>query len=126
MPDRAVFLDLSPLDQGDLDLAPLRSAFDELVCHDLSTPEQIVERLRGAQVAVVNKVALDAQTLAACPELKLILVSATGVNNIDLQAARERGIAVSAAPRLRLVTHLDVSAEQIERVIRAFAAFRSH
>ena len=38
----------------------------------------------------------------------------------------ERGTAVSAAPRLRLVTHLDVSAEQIERVIEAFAAFRSH
>jgi len=38
----------------------------------------------------------------------------------------ERGIVVSAAPRLRLVTHLDVSAEQIERVIEAFAAFRSH
>lgn len=36
----------------------------------------------------------------------------------------ERGIAVSAAPRLRLVTHLDVSAEQIERVVEAFAAFR--
>lgn len=38
----------------------------------------------------------------------------------------ERGIVVSAAPRLRLVTHLDVSAEQIEQVIEAFAAFRSH
>ncbi|RMH86438.1 low-specificity L-threonine aldolase [Pseudomonas sp. AOB-7] len=37
----------------------------------------------------------------------------------------ERGIAVSAAPRLRLVTHLDVNAEQIEQVIEAFAAFRS-
>lgn len=37
----------------------------------------------------------------------------------------ERGIAVSAAPRLRLVTHLDVSAEQIERVIEAFTAFRA-
>lgn len=37
----------------------------------------------------------------------------------------ERGIVVSAAPRLRLVTHLDVSAEQIEQVIKAFAAFRS-
>ncbi|MBF8162402.1 low-specificity L-threonine aldolase [Ectopseudomonas hydrolytica] len=37
----------------------------------------------------------------------------------------ERGIAVSAAPRLRLVTHLDVSAEQIEQVIEVFAVFRS-
>ena len=38
----------------------------------------------------------------------------------------ERGIAVTAAPRLRLVTHLDVGSEGIERVIEAFAAFRSH
>ena len=38
----------------------------------------------------------------------------------------ERGIVVSAAPRLRLVTHLDVGAEGVERVIEAFAAFRSH
>jgi threonine aldolase len=38
----------------------------------------------------------------------------------------ERGIAVSAAPRLRLVTHLDVGTEGVERVIEAFAAFRSH
>ncbi len=38
----------------------------------------------------------------------------------------ERGIAVSAAPRLRLVTHLDVGNAGVERVIEAFAAFRSH
>lgn len=38
----------------------------------------------------------------------------------------ERGIAVSAAPRLRLLTHLDVGTEGVERVIEAFAAFRSH
>lgn len=95
MSNRAVFLDLSPLEQGDLDLDPLRNAFSELVCHEQSTTDQIVERLQGAQVAIVNKVSLTAETLAACPELKLILVSATGVNNIDLQAARERGIVVS-------------------------------
>lgn len=91
MSSRAVFLDLSPLEQGDLDLTPLQDAFSELVCHEQSTADQIVERLRGAQVAIVNKVALSADTLAACPDLKLILVSATGVNNIDLQAAGERG-----------------------------------
>lgn len=94
MSSRAVFLDLSPLEQGDLDLTPLQDAFSELVCHEQSTADQIVERLRGAQVAIVNKVALSADTLAACPDLKLILVSATGVNNIDLQAAGERGIVV--------------------------------
>lgn len=91
---RAVFLDLSPLDQGDLDLAALRSTFDELSCHAQTSDSQIVERLQGAQVAIVNKVALNEAALAACPELKLILVAATGVNNIDLVAAKQRGIAV--------------------------------
>lgn len=92
---RAVFLDHASLDLGDLDLTPLREVFDELVLHPGSTPGEVVERLQGAQVAISNKVPLNAETLAACPELKLILVAATGTNNIDLVAARERGIAVS-------------------------------
>lgn len=91
---RAVFLDLSPLDQGDLDLAALRSTFDELSCHAQTSDSQIVERLQGAQVAIVNKVALNEAALAACPDLKLILVAATGVNNVDLAAAKQRGITV--------------------------------
>jgi glycerate dehydrogenase len=91
---RAVFLDLSPLDQGDLDLAPLQSAFDELICHAQTSDTQVIERLQGAQIAIINKVALNDAVFAACPDLKLILVAATGVNNIDLAAARQRGIAV--------------------------------
>ncbi len=91
---RAVFLDLAPLDQGDLDLAPLRTAFDELICHTQSAPQEIVERLQGAQVAIVNKLALTDETLARCPDLKLILIAATGTNNVDLESARRRGITV--------------------------------
>ncbi|MCF7203819.1 2-hydroxyacid dehydrogenase [Pseudomonas oligotrophica] len=94
MTKRAVFLDLAPLDQGDLDFTALHDAFDTLECHVQTAPEDIVERLRGAQVALVNKIALGEDTLAACPELKLILVAATGVNNIDLAAARRLGITV--------------------------------
>lgn len=91
---RAVFLDLLPLDQGDLDLTPLRSAFAELVCHEHTSESQVIDRLKGAQVAIVNKVALSESVFDACPDLKLILVAATGVNNIDLAAAKQRGIAV--------------------------------
>ncbi len=91
---RAVFLDLSPLDQGDLDLTPLQSAFDELICHAQTSEDEIIERLQGAQVAISNKVALSEATLDACPDLELILVAATGVNNIDLAAAKRRGIVV--------------------------------
>jgi glycerate dehydrogenase len=92
---RAVFLDLASLDLGDLDLNPLRSAFSELQLHPQSLPEQVIERLQGASVAIVNKVQLDAATLAACPQLKLVLIAATGTNNVDLAAARTLGICVS-------------------------------
>jgi len=91
---RAVFLDLSPLDQGDLDLAPLQAAFGELSCHAQTDEAQVIERLQGAEVAIVNKVALSEAVFAACPDLRLVLVAATGVNNIDLNAARQRGVSV--------------------------------
>lgn len=92
---RAVFLDTASLDLGDLDLQPLRQAFGELVLHPASAPGEIAGRLREANVAISNKAPISAETLAQCPNLKLILVTATGTNNIDLAAARERGIAVA-------------------------------
>ena len=55
----------------------------------------VVERLRGASVAITNKVAIDAAAVHSLPELKMIAVSATGTNNVDLAACRERGIVVS-------------------------------
>lgn len=92
---RAVFLDHSSLDLGDLDLSRLRGCFDELQLHPATAPHEVAERLQGASVAITNKVHLDAAALAACPDLRLILVSATGTNNVDLQAARAQGIVVS-------------------------------
>ncbi|UXY52123.1 2-hydroxyacid dehydrogenase [Pseudomonas tohonis] len=91
---RAVFLDHASLDLGDLDLTPLRQQFAELELHDQTGHRDVVERLRGAQVAISNKVTIDAAAIAELPDLKLILVSATGTNNIDLAAARARGITV--------------------------------
>lgn len=60
-----------------------------------TTPQNVIERVQGAHVVISNKIALNTATLAACPELKLILVSATGTNNVDLEAARAHGITVS-------------------------------
>lgn len=94
MSSRAVFLDHASLDLGDLDLQPLRQVFDELVLHDACLPEEVSERLRGAQVVISNKAPISAETLAAHPQLKLVLVSATGTNNVDLAAARAHGVTV--------------------------------
>ncbi|MEN0107879.1 MAG: glycerate dehydrogenase, partial [Pseudomonas sp.] len=89
---RAVFLDHASLDLGDLDLAPLHAAFSELTLHAGSTPQQTAERLQHATVAITNKAPINAATFAACPQLKLVLVAATGTNNVDLAAAREQGV----------------------------------
>lgn len=94
---RAVMLDRLPLDQGDLDFAPLRAELDELVCHDGSAPETIPGRLAGFEVALVNKVVLTRDALAAADRLRLVVVMATGTNNVDLDACRELGISVCNA-----------------------------
>lgn len=93
-PGRAVFLDHTSLDLGDLDLGALHESFSELVLHASTAPDQVKDRLKGAQVAISNKIVIDADTFAACPDLKLVLVTATGTNNVDLAAAREHGVTV--------------------------------
>lgn len=60
-----------------------------------TAPEEVVERLQGATIAIVNKVSLREVDLAQLPELKFIAVAATGVDIIDLDSCRRRGIAVA-------------------------------
>lgn len=63
--------------------------------HARSAPGEVVERARGAEIVITNKVPLRAAALAELPELKLIAVAATGTDVVDLAACRERGITVS-------------------------------
>ncbi|WP_438280294.1 2-hydroxyacid dehydrogenase [Pseudomonas alabamensis] len=93
-PRHAVFLDHHSLDLGDLDLSPLQRLFDTFTLYDATSPDQIAEHLRGASVVITNKVVLDATILQANPHIDLILVAATGTNNVDLPAARAQGITV--------------------------------
>jgi len=73
-----------------------RPAFaHEWIDYPATAPAQVVERLSGADIAITNKVAIDAAALAALPDLKMIAISATGTNNVDLDACRARGIVVS-------------------------------
>jgi glycerate dehydrogenase len=91
---KAVFVDLGSLDRDDLDLSAIEQQASDLVCYSASHPDQLSHRLAGAQVVITNKVVLNAELLAALPQLKLICIAATGTNNVDLNAARERGIVV--------------------------------
>jgi glycerate dehydrogenase len=91
---RGVFLDSGSLHPGDLDLAELE-AVAEWTFHPHSDPATVVQRIAGAEVVITNKVVLDADTLAAAPHLKLVAIAATGTDNVDLEAARRLGIAVT-------------------------------
>jgi len=67
----------------------------ELVVYDRTAPDQIVERLAGASIAITNKVPLSAAVLAQLPALRLIAVAATGTDCVDKAYCQQRGIAVA-------------------------------
>ncbi|WP_027966905.1 D-2-hydroxyacid dehydrogenase [Halomonas halocynthiae] len=89
----AVILDADSLGQG-VDLSAIKTLTSQLTIHGKSEPEQVVARLKGADVALVNKVRLTDDVLSSLPSLRLICVMATGTNNIDMLAAERRGISV--------------------------------
>ena len=91
---RGVVLDLDTLHPEDLALDGLRASLPVWRLYDRTLPAQVIERLQGVEVAVTNKVVIDAAAMALLPALKLICVSATGTNNVDLQAARQHGVVV--------------------------------
>lgn len=88
----AVILDAATLGD-DISLAPLQ-ALTHLTVHPLTSPDQIPERIRDAQVVITNKLRLNETNLSAADGLKLICVTATGFDNIDVGYCRHRGIAV--------------------------------
>jgi glycerate dehydrogenase len=88
---RVVFLDRASLK------ATVRKPFfaDDYVEHQKTDSQSIVERLKGATVAITNKVPLREETLKQLPDLKMIAVAATGYDVIDVAYCRAHGIAVA-------------------------------
>lgn len=90
-----VFLDaytLNPL--NDLDLSVLNS-LGEITLYDRTSPEQIIEQAKDAEIILTNKCPLNAQTISRLPNLKYIGVTATGYNIVDIDAAKAQGIIVA-------------------------------
>lgn len=84
------------LDRGTVDATFRAPLFEhEWIEHLQTRPEQILERLRGATIAITNKVPLSRPVLEACSRLRLVAVAATGLNVVDLEACGELGIAVT-------------------------------
>jgi glycerate dehydrogenase len=66
--------------------------------YDRTSPVEILERVRNAEIIVTNKTPVSAETIANCKQLKIIAVTATGYNIIDLEAARKGNVQVLNVP----------------------------
>ncbi|KAA6181622.1 D-2-hydroxyacid dehydrogenase [Thiohalocapsa marina] len=95
MSSRVVILDLGSIDPGDLDLSALDRVCNHWTRFDTTAAEQTAARIAAADVVVSNKVVIGAAEMDAAPGLRLICIAATGSNNVDLEAARARNIAVT-------------------------------
>ena len=71
--------------------------FGDYIGYETTSPDQVLERCADAEVVISNKVVLNAAIIASLPKLSLICVAATGMNNIDLNAAAEHGVEVRNA-----------------------------
>lgn len=94
---KIIVLDGYTLNPGDLDWAPLKE-LGSCVIHPRIAVEQIVEKAHDGEILLTNKTVLSAETLALLPNLQYIGVLATGVNIVDLDAAKKHNIIVTNVP----------------------------
>lgn len=88
---KIVFLDA--ITMGDTSLEEI-AALGEFDIYPSSTPEEARDRVKDADVALLNKVVVDKAFLDAAPKLKLVCEAGTGINNIDVALCKERGVIV--------------------------------
>ena len=93
---RATLLDAESLGPG-LDFSPLSARVDTWDWYQRSAPADVAERIADAEIVVSNKAPLDAAAFEAATHLRLVCVAATGVNNVDLDAAARHGVTVCNA-----------------------------
>ena len=94
---RIVVLDSHTLNPGDLSWDAL-TALGPCAIYERSSPREIVERARDAEIVLTNKACLSREVIAQLPRLRYIGVLATGYNCVDIDAANERSILVTNVP----------------------------
>ena len=89
-----VILDEASFNLGDLDLTGLLGQVGSWERHAATAEAERFSRMQNVDIAVLNKVKLDAPLIRSLPNLRLVLLAATGTDNVDLRACREAGITV--------------------------------
>src|SRR5688572_30438628 len=91
---RSVFLDFGTVSHDDLDTTSLERVLPGINLYPTSTDAEVEERIAGCEFILTNKLNISRARMRAVPGLRLVGLTATGTNNVDLEAARELGIAV--------------------------------
>lgn len=94
---KIVILDAYAANPGDLSWDEF-AALGDLTVYDRTAQEDAAARIGDAEVVFINKIRLTDDIFAACPNLKLVSILATGYNIVDLAAAKRRGITVCNVP----------------------------
>lgn len=94
---KSVFLDCAVVNPGDVSWEPIEKTSEFTYYRD-TEHEDICERLECAEAVFVDSLPIDRSIMEKCPNLKFIGIAATGFNHIDLEAAKELGIAVANVP----------------------------
>jgi lactate dehydrogenase-like 2-hydroxyacid dehydrogenase len=88
---KIIFLDRSTIGETSIELI---KKYGHLTVYENTLPHQTVDRVKDQDVIITNKVDIDSRVMEAAKNLKLICVAATGVNNVDLEKAKSKGIVV--------------------------------
>ncbi|MFK7839530.1 MAG: D-2-hydroxyacid dehydrogenase [Bdellovibrionales bacterium] len=91
---KAVALDFATYYPEGLDSGPLEGSVDAFTFHNFSEPDHVIERIKGYDVILTNKVILTREMIESSSDLKLIVAGATGYNHVDVAAARDAGVTV--------------------------------
>ena len=91
---RGVILDRDSFDRGDINLEPLLNCLQKWSHHPSSKNHEVAERITDCEVVITNKVVISKHELDHAPNLKLILLAATGTDNVDIEACKKKGITV--------------------------------
>lgn len=90
---KIVFLDAKTVG-NDISLDIFKQ-FGEFTAYQTTKREEVINRVKNAEIVITNKVIIDKYVIDNAPELKLICVAATGYNNIDVEYSKEKGIAIT-------------------------------
>ena len=128
---RAVFLDFGTMGAAELDPSPLAEVVPDFNAFDSTPAELVSERIDGVDFVFANKARMTKEIISNADSLRFIGLTATGVDNVDLDAAKKQGVAVCnirAYCTQSIVEHvfavllnLTHSVHQYDRIVRAGA-----